>query len=303
MNINKIGYIINECGCVMEDVQLLKTPNDIMRQSVNLKCHNPKRLIGYGVLQTAEEKNRNNRIYLLKDLEREINAPRQQELINAGQLCGEAGHPIGEDSKSLARQQTIDPKNICVRFLKIWTEGNNVMGYFQGTNGDLGQAFDDDLRIGVKPAFSLRALGTVKSTPRGTIVENLKMITYDYVIFPSHPGAYTVGIVNESADSTISTSGFKLHNGMDGTKSLIKEFTNTDVINTITKHNNLKESMIDFVKRDSENFRLLKESMDINKFNTIDIINSKQIALTEAGKSTIVLDIDDYISKEIQNYF
>lgn len=298
---SKIGYIINESGVIMEDVRLLKSDSEFAQERINIKHHNPNRVIGYGVLQTADEKNRNGRIYKLTDLTKEINAPRQQELINAGQLCGEAGHPIGQDSASLVRQQTIDPKNVCVRHLKLWVEGSNIMGYFEGTNNSLGETFDKDLRSGIKPAFSLRALGTVKSTPQGMIVENLKMITYDYVIFPSHPGAYTVGVVNEAAgiDTTIQ-SNFNFHNGIDATKSYIKEFNNSSVIRNIS---NLRESMTNFVKDESKNFNLLKNSVNIKNYDTIDVINPRQIALTEAGKSTVVLNIEDYITKEIQNYF
>ena len=36
--------------------------------------------------------------------------------------------------------------------------------------------------------------------------------------------------------------------------------------------------------------------------NTVDIINPHKLALTEAGKNTIVMSIEDYIANEIQNY-
>lgn len=301
---NKIGYIINESGIIMENINIINSvAMPSFASKMNIRYHNPDRVTGYGVLQTADEKNRNGRIYMGKDLEREINAPRQQELLEAGQLCGEAGHPIGQDGQSLARQQTIDPKNICVRFLKLWMEGNNVMGCFEGTNNDKGETFDKDLRLGIKPAFSLRALGTVRSTPNGAVVDNLKMITYDYVIYPSHCHAYTLGLIHESAGSSPIVSGFNNRSNMDATKSYIKEFTNKDVIKAISEQNSLKESMIDYVKNNSLNFELLKECFDMTKYDTVDIINPRQLALTEAGNATIVMDIDDYIAKELQNYF
>ena len=283
----KIGYILNESSVCMESVYIREDSNS-------------NRVTGIGTLQTGNEKNRNGRIYRTEDLVREINAPRQKELLAAKQLCGEAGHPIGADASSLVRQQTIDPTKICVRYLKLWMEGDNVMATFQGTNNALGEAFDKDLRQGVLPAFSLRALGTISSTPQGAVVENLKMITYDYVIYPSHPHAYTRGVLNESASSiAIPKSNFAMSNAMDGSKSFIKEFSNQDVINAIST---MRESAISYVKDKSSNFKMLQECYDMTKYDTVDIINPHKLALTEAGKSTIVMSIEDYIANEIQNY-
>lgn len=283
----KIGYILNESSICMESVDIREDRNS-------------NRVTGIGALQTGNEKNRNGRIYRTEDLVREINAPRQKELLAAKQLCGEAGHPIGADASSLVRQQTIDPTKICVRYLKLWMEGDNVMATFQGTNNALGEAFDKDLRQGVLPAFSLRALGTISSTPQGAVVENLKMITYDYVIYPSHPHAYTRGVLNESASSiAIPKSNFAMSNAMDGSKSFIKEFSNQDVINAIST---MRESAISYVKDKSSNFKMLQECYDMTKYDTVDIINPHKLALTEAGKNTIVMSIEDYIANEIQNY-
>lgn len=281
-----VGYIINESSCLMENFKIEENKA------------NPERLTGYGVLQTGNEKNRNGRIYRTADLEREINAPRQRELLAAKQLLGHAGHPL---SSELVVQQTIDPKLTCVRFLKLWMDGDNVMGAFEGTNNDLGKTFDKDLRGGVKPAFSLRALGTINSTPEGAVVENLKMITYDYVIFPSHPGAYTKGILNESASTPITESNFKFTNNMDGDKSFIAGFSNEDVVNAM-KISSANEAAISYIKDKSFNYHLLKEAFDMTKIDTVDLISPTKIALTETGNATIVMNVEDYIAKEIQNY-
>ena len=119
-----------------------------------------KRVEAEGTLQDMDVENRNRRVYMKNDLLPEINGPRMTELIKAKQFCGEYGHPLSDD---LVRQQTIDPKLVCVRFNKVWTEGNLVKARFQGTNNDYGEYFDRDLRDGCKPAFSLRALGAIEN--------------------------------------------------------------------------------------------------------------------------------------------
>lgn len=296
---NKIGYIINESGILMEDFDIITpTASGSTPFKDDIKFHSKDRVIGYGPLQTAEERNRNGRLYRGADLSREINAPRQIELMSTGNMLGHAGHPL---SSELIVQQTIDPKLCCVRFHKMWMEGNKVMSYFEGTNNDLGKTFDADLRMGVKPAFSLRALGTIKATPQGAVVENLKMITYDYVIYPSHRGAYTSGIINESANGS-PASGFVLNEGFDATKSFITSFSNADVVKAIKQMGATNESAIEYIKDKSHNFKMLKEYFDMSKYDTIDIINPRQVALTEAGNATIVMNIEDYIAKELQGY-
>lgn len=281
-----IGYIINESSYLMEDVDIREVKGSSNRVQAK------------GILQTGNERNRNGRIYRSEDLAREIQAPRQRELLAAKQMLGHAGHPL---SAELIVQQTIDPTKACVSFLKFWMEGDNVMGIFQGTNNDLGNTFDLDLRQGVKPAFSLRALGTVSSTPQGAVVENLKMITYDYVIYPSHPHAYTQGLLNESAGISAPTSNFKFNNNMDADKSFTAGFSNQDVINAM-KLQSQNESAISYIKDKSSNYNMLKEAFDMTKIDTIDIISPTKIALTEAGSHTIIMNVEDYIAKEIQNY-
>ena len=285
-NDRKIGYFFNESSVTVNELELLEKGD---------------RVTGKGILQTGNEKNRNGRFYKTEDLAREIMAPRQHELIESGNMLGEAGHPL---SKELIRQQTIDPTNTCVRYLKFWMEGDNVMGLFQGTNNALGETFDKDLRIGVKPAFSLRALGIVRASREGAVVENLKIITYDYVIYPSHPGAYTTGIVNESAnDAFFVESGFDLkkYPNMDATKSFTGSFTNEDVVN-IMKAQQESADIFNIVKDKSLNFHLLKECFDMTSIDTVDIISPNKVAITEAGVGTFVLSLEDYIAREIQNY-
>ena len=296
---NKIGYIINESGILMEDFDIISpTASGSLPFKDEIKFHCKDRIIGYGVLQTAEERNRNGRLYTRADLAREVEAPRQRELMETGNMLGHAGHPL---SSELIVQQTIDPKICCVRFHKMWMEGDRVMAYFEGTMNELGRTFDADLRIGVKPAFSLRALGTIKSTPRGAVVENLKMITYDHVIYPSHRGAYTTGVVNESAIS-VPDSGFTLNESNDATKSFITSFSNADVVRAIKEMGGTNESAVQYIKDKSHNFKMLQEYFDMAKYDTIDIINPRQVALTEAGNATIVMNIEDYIARELQGY-
>ena len=179
-----IGYIITEAA--PEE----PTKTEIVDEIV---CGSRKRVVGKGILQTGDEKNRNGRWYSTKtELAPQVVCPRTQELIQHGRLLGENGHPL---SKDLARQQQIIESLCSVRYLKVWMEGNDVWAWYVGHNNALGDTFDDNLRCGIDPSFSLRALGSVNNTNRGAEVVGLKIITWDDVIYPSHPGAYGQGLV------------------------------------------------------------------------------------------------------------
>ena len=148
---NVIGSIILEGGATAEDTVITD----------KIKSYKGKdRVVAEGTLQDMDVENRNRRIYSKADLMPEINGPRMKELIAAKDFKGELGHPLTDD---LVRQQNIDPKLVCVSFTKIWVDGNKVKGQFKGTNNAYGDEFDLDLREGCKPAFSLRALGSIEN--------------------------------------------------------------------------------------------------------------------------------------------
>lgn len=281
MNQNKkIGYILCEAGtATVSEVDLVEKG---------------RRVVAEGRLQTAGEVNRNKRIYERPELAREITCARTKELLSAGYMRAESGHPM---SKDLARQQTIDPSNTCALFKTMGMKGDDVIATFCGTNNALGEAFDLDLRDGYKPAWSLRALGSVEQTAKGACVRNLRMITYDHVIYPSHPGAYTTGIVSESGD-LLSESNLPTHtlnlvgetpDGMKLESTIITPITNTEVL--------------DYIKKESTNFKRIQESFELLYDNIVLVENGRTIQMTDRDGDTICVNLENYIHNKIMNYF
>lgn len=269
MPINPIGYVILESAPVeAPDVK-------IVSDSTN------KRVIGEGILQTAEEENRNGRCYLRSDLEREIKAPRQIELLSTGNMLAENGHPM---DTAMVRQQTIMPGNTVARFLKIWMDGNNVMGQFKGTNNSLGEEFDQDLREGVKPSWSLRALGSLETINGRNVVQNLRVITWDRVIYPSHPHAYTTRLVTESTTSLAEASSINKMNK----NGLLIPITN--------------DSVLSYIKNESATIKSLLSQIDFMYESTSLINRGSQVRLVAKNGDIFVVNLEAHISNEIQNY-
>ena len=255
MNNQVIGNIILEAA---------SNPVDL-----NVIAENNGKVEATGIIQDADTENRNGRIYEEKDLKPEGYSDRiQKELIPTGNMRGHDGHP---SSSELSVQSVIDPKLCCVQFTKIWMEGKDIHANFKGTNNDLGKAFNADLLEGCKPSFSLRALGSVDRERNGKCyVRNIRIITWDRVIFPSHKRAYTDKIVTESA----------IENGI-----LIP------VVN---------QQVVDYIKTESANVKSILNTFDTLYETAIICNGGKNVQLQTADGNKIVINLEQYIQDAIK---
>ena len=268
---NRIGYMICETSAAPTDITVVGSTNN--------------RTIAEGILQDMNIRNRNGRFYDSRDLSPEINGPRIRELMAAGYMRGECGHPM---SKDIMRQQTIDPANVCVQYTKIWIDGNDIRSQFKGTNNRFGEDFDADLKDNCKPAFSLRALGTVENTKRGAEVKNVKVITWDNVIYPSHPRAYTTGVVSESNTNILEqSSGSRLYIP-ENDRGLMIPITN--------------DKIVDYIKHESSNLENVMKTFDL-LYESMELVNGgTQVRITDRVGSSFIISLESHIQNEIMNY-
>lgn len=266
---NRIGSIILEGATTVEDTILIG--NDEGRS------------VAEGTLQDMDVENRNKRIYAKADLMPEINGPRMKELIAAKQFFGECGHPLTDD---LARQQTIDPKNKCVRYDKIWVDGNKVKAWYIGTYNELGNTFDKELKTGGKPAFSLRALGSIENVNGKAYVKDIKIITWDHVVYPSHKAAYTEKLLTESANMT-DNNGIVVPENDPGT---IIKLTGANA-----------QKLMNTLKRESANINATMQSSQ-GLFDTITLVRENTLCLSNRFGDKAYIDIESHIDDIITNY-
>ena len=270
-----IGNIILEGSYKSEDSLIVSEGN--------------KRLIAEGTLQDMDVENRNKRIYAKADLEPEINGPRMTELIKSGNMKGHAGHPLSDD---LVVQQTIDPKLVCVKFLKIWVDGNLIRAQFKGTNGPLGQEFDDNLRDGEKPAFSLRALGSIENINGKAYVKNIKIITWDYVIYPSHKRAYTDKIISESAV----VNGIKVP--LYESQIVVPE---NDPGRIIRLTDSDAKFVLNRLQKESANVYSIMETFN-GIYDNITLLNENTLLMTDKFGDRMTVNLENHIDNIIKDY-
>ena len=283
-----IGSVILEGANTCEDTVILNETSTASEDAIIADGgRNCKRVVATGTLQDLGVENRNKRIYAKADMEPEINGPRMTELIKAKQFCGEYGHPLSED---LVRQQTIDPKLVAVRYEKVWIEGNLIKGVFRGTNNNYGEYFDNDLRDGCKPAFSLRALGSIETKGGKAYVKGIKIITWDSVIFPSHKAAYTEKIVTESA--------------MNGTpiaeNQIVVPENDPGKIITLTESD--ARTVINRLQKESANLSLITEAFDGLMDNITYLKESNQILMSTRYGERISVNLENHVDNLIMDY-
>lgn len=245
-----------------------------------------------GVLQVGEKENRNRRFYSTEDLHSEIYSDRIRELVTTGNFKGEAGHPL---DLNLSRQQKVDGTLEQVWFTKLWMEGPLVKAHFRGTNNELGRSFNEDLKDGQLPSFSLRSIGSIKNNGGRNQVTNLRIICYDRVYFPSYPDAYTDHIVTESAFM----DDLKLTNMNEDMQRKIVESGNSLMIESAVAPI-INDDVRKVIMKESYNLNAMCEAFDQEFTNITRKGNNLQ--LVDENYNVIVVPIEDYVGAKIDKF-
>ena len=153
------------------------------------------------ILQEANRQNRNKRIYPKEVIDEAIHSPYIQERLATKTLYGEAGHPL---DTSVQRQTTIVQTNSAFMIKKMWWEGDLLYGLCETLNTTLGRDMAGLIEQGSRVAFSLRAQGNVSRDPisgAAVVQPGMQMITFDWVVNPSHDKAFIQSAAPETKTS------------------------------------------------------------------------------------------------------
>ena len=140
-------------------------------------------LIVTGVIQRAEAKNQNGRIYPREVLEREIenyiNGP-----VKERRALGELDHP---------ESSVINLQNTSHNITKVYWDGDDVMGEVEILGTPAGNILKELFRNGITVGISSRGMGSVKDNVNEGTVEvqdDFELLCWDFVSTPSTQGAF-----------------------------------------------------------------------------------------------------------------
>ena len=259
----------------------------------NIKVHDQNGLFYVSFdscLQQFNKKNRNGRIYELAPMKASMGADHVRELMSNGSWFGEAGHPL---SKDVERILTIDPKLISHKINSIDFKGDRLYGNVSTLDTDHGRSMTKLILQGMEPAFSLRALANVSQTPTGDKIVRSKahVVTYDWVILPSHKEAYR----DKSTAIQTHGSSFSPNTKYNNVNGVLTPTTESTVIP-------VNESSIkNFISLESKNVNLVSNVCEVT-MESLSLTPDMNYAILKEGSETYMVKIEDKIKKEVNRY-
>ena len=139
-----------------------------------------------GVFMSAEQKNRNGRIYPKLVMEKAVDKY-DTEQVSKGRAVGELNHPEGP---------TVNLDKVSHKIEKLDWSGNNVVGKATVLDTPMGQIVQGLLEGGVQLGVSTRGMGSLQRNNGVMVVKDDFMLNaVDIVQDPSAPSAFVNGIM------------------------------------------------------------------------------------------------------------
>ena len=158
-------------------------PFNVDRQLVEASIKENRSLVVKGVIQRAEAKNQNGRIYPKEILEREIQNYIEGP-VRESRALGELDHP---------ESSVINLQNVSHNITKVWWDGDDVMGEVEVLSTPAGNILKELFRNGITVGISSRGMGSVKDNVNEGTVEvqdDFELLCWDFVSTPSTQGAF-----------------------------------------------------------------------------------------------------------------
>ncbi len=170
-------------------------PFDISRKKINESIkENDGRLVVKGVLQRAESKNQNGRVYPREVLLKEV-AKYLENQVTERRALGELDHP---------ESSVVNLNNASHNIVEMHWNGDDLMGTVEVLSTPAGNILKELFKSGIKLGISSRGLGSVepieeKEEGEDTVEvqPDFELIAFDFVSNPSTHGAF-MRPVNES---------------------------------------------------------------------------------------------------------
>ncbi len=185
-------------------------PFNVDKQLVERSIKENKSLIVTGVLQRAEAKNQNGRVYPREILEREVKAYMEGP-VKENRAMGELDHP---------ESSVINLQNVSHNIKRCWWDGDDVMGDVEVLPTPAGNILKALFASGITVGISSRGMGSVsENLAEGTVEvqDDFELLCWDFVSTPSTHGAF------------MTPKGRALQEG----KVVVPEFKYTNVNNII----------------------------------------------------------------------
>ena len=161
-------------------------PFEISSEQINESIKNNGKLVVKGVLQRAEAKNQNGRVYPRETLMREAKKYAEVQ-IKERRALGELDHP---DSS------VVNLNNVSHNIMEMHWNGDDLLGTVEVLGTPAGNILKELFKSGIKLGISSRGLGSVKEVHEADgddtveVQPDFELIAFDFVSNPSTHGAF-----------------------------------------------------------------------------------------------------------------
>lgn len=193
----------------MKSVLIDIMPFEVKPNSLIESVNNGKLLVS-GVLQRADAKNQNGRVYPKEILKRESDKY-HQEFVNQRRAMGELDHP---------ESSVVNLKNVSHNIVDMNWEGDDLIGTVEILPTPSGNILRDLLNSGILLGISSRGLGSVKKDMRENsdiVQDDFELIAFDFVSNPSTHGAFMY-------------QQNKINEGFNSSKNIVNPYANVERI-------------------------------------------------------------------------
>ena len=141
-----------------------------------------RNLMVEGVIQRADAKNQNGRVYpksiLEREVERYIDGP-----VSENRALGELDHP---------ESMIINLKNVSHNIKQLWWNGDDLMGKVEVLPTPSGNILKELFLNKITVGISSRGMGSVQPLGEGTVEvqDDFELLCWDFVSTPSTQGAF-----------------------------------------------------------------------------------------------------------------
>ena len=170
---------------------------DVSRKQIDESIkENDGKLVVKGVLQRAESRNQNGRVYPREVLLKEVGKYLENQ-VSERRALGELDHP---DSS------VVNLNNASHNVVEMHWDGDDLLGTVEVLSTPSGNILKELFRSGIKLGISSRGLGSVEPVNEADgedtveVQDDFELIAFDFVSNPSTHGAF-MRPVNESVQS------------------------------------------------------------------------------------------------------
>lgn len=243
--------------------------------------------------------NRNNRQYMSDNVMENITgSERIQSMLADNAWYGEMDHPTQETQNAKLtpeRIQAIWMPNRSHKIMNPSLSGDLLLARIQTASGtEAGRGFAAEIIQGLIPSFSCRAIASLKLINGKPTVIVKKIITYDWVLFPSHKEAKITGTA-KGVTKSIKTFTESVGDAVSTGVKRFKEFS-TECMIPLTE-------ILENVGRKDINTQIIMESFDLSNEDLLGFNETGDHIKIKCDNNIIYSKISPDSVKEVNDFY